>query len=118
MPDREKVVRAVETCFDSWIDKHRNMGLDLHEVERLKREALELLKEQEPRVLTPDEADVAEVVWFEARNHTHIEPMLTAGKRFADETADWFRYGRDWRCWSARPTYAQREEAPWDEITG
>ena len=48
MPDREKVIRAVETCFDSWIDKHRNMGLDLHEVERMKREALELLKEQEP----------------------------------------------------------------------
>lgn len=45
---REKVVRAVETCFDSWIDKHRNMGLDLHEVERMKRDALELLKEQEP----------------------------------------------------------------------
>ena len=47
MSDREKVVRAVETCFDSWIDKHMNMGLDLHEVERMKREALELLKEQE-----------------------------------------------------------------------
>ena len=48
MSDRKKVIRAVETCFDSWIDKHRNMGLDLHEVERLKREALEMLKEQEP----------------------------------------------------------------------
>lgn len=49
MADRKKVVRAVETCFDSWIDKHRNMGLDLHEVERMKRDALALLKEQEPR---------------------------------------------------------------------
>lgn len=48
MPDREKVVRAVETCFDSWIDKHRNMGLDLQAVEQMKRDALELLKEQEP----------------------------------------------------------------------
>ncbi len=46
MIDREKVVRAVETCFDSWIDKHRDMGLDLHEVDRMKREALELLKKQ------------------------------------------------------------------------
>jgi hypothetical protein len=52
MIDREKVVRAVETCFDSWIDKHQNMGLNLHEVEQMKRDALELLKEQgavEPR---------------------------------------------------------------------
>ena len=48
MPDRKKVIRAVETCFDSWIDKHRDMGLDFHKVEQLKREALELLKEQEP----------------------------------------------------------------------
>ena len=47
MTDREKVVRAVATCFDSWIDKHRNMDLDFHEVERLKREALELLKGNE-----------------------------------------------------------------------
>ena len=46
MTDREKVVRAVETCFDSWIDKHRNMGLDLQAVEQMKRDALELLKEQ------------------------------------------------------------------------
>jgi len=48
MPDREKVIRAVETCFDSWIERHRDKDLDLHAVERLKREALELLKEQDP----------------------------------------------------------------------
>ena len=48
MSDREKIVRAVETCFDSWIDKHRNMGLDLDIVTQLKQDALELLKEQEP----------------------------------------------------------------------
>ena len=48
MIGRDKIVRAVETCFDSWIDKHQDMGLDLHKVEQLKRDALELLKEQEP----------------------------------------------------------------------
>ena len=48
MTDRKKVVRAVETCFDSWIDRHRNMGLDVNEVERMKLDALDLLKEQEP----------------------------------------------------------------------
>lgn len=46
MIDREKVVRAVETCFESWIDRHRNMGLDLQAVEQMKRDALEMLKEQ------------------------------------------------------------------------
>ena len=54
MPDREKVIRAVETCFDSWIDKHRNMGLDLHTVEQMKRDALELLKWQEQIVRCKD----------------------------------------------------------------
>lgn len=48
MIDREKIIRAVETCFDSWIDKHRNMGLDLREVEQMKCDALGLLKESEP----------------------------------------------------------------------
>lgn len=48
MPDREKVIRAVATCFDSWIDKHRNMGLGLQTVEQMKRDALEMLKGQEP----------------------------------------------------------------------
>jgi hypothetical protein len=46
MVDREKIIKAVETCFDSWIDKHRNMGLDLQAVEQMKHDALELLKEQ------------------------------------------------------------------------
>ena len=63
MVDREKVVRAVKTCFDSWIDKHRNMGLDLHEVERMKRDALELLKEQEPVLFKVTRQDKSYPFW-------------------------------------------------------
>ena len=116
MADREKVIKGLEYCTGN----HLCSGCGYYDPDNarcqkdLMRDALELLKEQRPHLLTLDEADVAEVVWFEARNHTYIEPMLTRGKKFADETADWFRYGRDWRCWSARPTYTQREEEPWD----
>ena len=78
----------------------------------------DLLNAQRPHLLTLGEADAADVVWFEARNHIFIEPMLTRGQRLADEAEDWFQYGRDWRCWSARPSDKQREEEPWDEITG
>lgn len=74
-----------------------------------------LLKEQQPHLLAPDEADVPEVVWFEARGHQYIELMLTHGKRLADESEDWFQYGRDWRCWSARPTESQRKAVKWDD---
>lgn len=54
MADREKIIRAVATCFDSWIDKHRNMGLDLQTVEQMKRDALELLNEQKQIIRCKD----------------------------------------------------------------
>lgn len=76
--------------------------------------ALELLKAQNPRVLAQDDIEHAEVVWFEARRSLYIEPMLTRNKRFADESADWFQYGRDWRCWTAKPTDEQRKAVKWD----
>ena len=108
MTDREKAIRILEGNYKDFVLRHNGELFTVNEL-------ITLLRTQEPRVLTPDEADVAEVVWFEARNHTHIEPMLTAGKRFADETADWFRYGRDWRCWTSRPTDEQREAVKWDD---
>lgn len=114
MNDREKVISEFERCIGSFSPADTS---DEYFICVCKR-ALELLKEQRPHLLTLDEADAAEVVWFEARNHIFIEPMLTRGKRLSDETEDWFRYGREWRCWSARPTDTQQEEEPWDEITG
>lgn len=111
MSDREKAIRILEGNYKDFVLRHNGELLTVNKL-------IALLKEQEPRVLTLDEADAAEVVWFEARNHIFIEPMLTRGQRLADEAEDWFQYGRDWRCWSARPTDKQREEAPWDEITG
>ena len=143
MPDREKVIRAVETCFDSWIDKHRDMGLDVHGVERLKREALELLKEQEPKVLTREELKQFDErpCWFESHGTYmgqkgfwiipymftcyetmyYVYPLLQindrGGCRHYSELG-LGAYNKTWRCWSARPTDKQREEEPWDEITG
>lgn len=113
--DHAKVIKGLEWILND-IEENGHYHVDYYADEI--REAIALLKEQEPHLLTLDEADAAEVVWFEARNHIFIEPMLTRGKRLADEAEDWFQYGRDWRCWSARPTDKQREEEPWDEITG
>lgn len=77
--------------------------------------AIGLLKAQEPRVLNIVELKNFAVIWFEARNHLYIEPMLTRGKNFADESTDWFRYGKEWRCWTSKPTIEQQKEAKWDE---
>ena len=76
---------------------------------------VELQKKHEPHVLTTSEIESSEVVWFEARTSLYVEPMLTRGKKFADESAPWFQYGRDWRCWSSRPTDEQREAVKWDD---
>ena len=91
------------------------------------RDALELLKAQEPRVLTPSELQPDVLVWIEVPQSDEIWPALL-------RKTDWFGhptwamrgyalagyylhdgYGRDWRCWSARPTDEQRKAVKWDE---
>lgn len=48
MTDRETVVKAVETCFDDWIDRHRDLNsVELDKVRQYKSDALALLREQE-----------------------------------------------------------------------
>jgi hypothetical protein len=47
MTDREKVISAVDTCFEDWLERHRYLSpLDLENVRQLKADALALLKEQ------------------------------------------------------------------------
>ena len=48
MIDREKVIRAVDSCFDYWLDQHEDLHqLELETVRQRKAEAIALLKEQE-----------------------------------------------------------------------
>jgi len=59
MVDIEKVIRAVDSCFDYWLDKHGYLSqLELEHVRQIKADALALLKEQEavePRVSTAEQ---------------------------------------------------------------
>lgn len=54
MTDREKVIYSIERCICHVPDACRDCGYDNHEynecVEKLLRDALELLKEQEQRI--------------------------------------------------------------------
>lgn len=53
--DREKTIKAVETCFDDWIDKHWNLHpLELDNVRQMKDDAIALLKEHEPKPAIKD----------------------------------------------------------------
>lgn len=49
MPDREKVIHAVETAFELWIDEYTGCSwFKEDEVRKAKEDALALLKENEP----------------------------------------------------------------------
>ena len=63
MPDREKVIRAVDSCFDYWLDQHRYIHpLELDHVRQIKADALAMLKEQE--VKTGHWIDTTKVIGF------------------------------------------------------
>lgn len=98
-------------------------------------DAISLLKEQEPRVLTLE--DVMEI--YNATD-SHVWPYDTAPFIFVEEHPDIYTYhgswtawreimailhdgifvhtrntyGKTWRCWSARPTDEQRKVVKWD----
>ena len=101
---------------------------------RLCDDALALLKEQEPRVMTLEEVKNASVVWLEP---IHIdlevdmpiwfdgwaEPVDSSECRinlydFGNEVpveTEYSEYGKTWRCWTSRPTEEQKKEVPWDD---
>lgn len=94
---------------------------------RLAKDALELLEEQEPRVMTLEEVLSQEwdYVYIETEHrpyskeieaycgtHTIYCSTTVVHKR---QTSGDSEYGKTWRCWTARPTVEQREATPWNE---
>lgn len=93
--------------------------------------AIDLLTEQEPRVMDADEivlsADPSKWLWVE-RKGDYCAEAFKAGKTisgliaFDSETPGAFlycerpdEYGKTWRCWTARPTDEQQEETSWKD---
>ena len=131
MPDVNDVIKKLEEVkryikFDN-IPAHSLAALLTIE------DALALLKAQEPRVLTLEEAVVAELMYYEPRYVHHgvtngLFPVIRKVDRFCDRV-EWYspyfpdgkvhclftpdEYGVFSRCWTSRPTDAQREAEPW-----
>lgn len=89
------------------------------------RDALALLKAQEPRVMTLEEACSADCVWYDWRT-IGVRPAKVSRvpyktgtyrvQRFGD-IDEWNHadeYGEYWRCWTSRPTDEQREATVWN----
>lgn len=127
MPDLEKAIRGLECCILRDPDDHARCSQCPYEsncVNRLKMDALELLKAQEPRVMTSEEVQRAEegtVVWFE--QHTpewdYLQPMVSTGDGcvgniYLGVNLQYVKDGaREYRFWTSRPTEDQREAVAW-----
>lgn len=132
---REKVIRGLEVC-----NQYRFFGRDCYgcpycgeefsvcNIQDMLDDALSLLKEQEPRVMTLDEtiASCENPVWLEENTlqgsygawgvvkgvREKYNAVNIGGVRFGY----WPRakYNISWRCWSARPTEEQRKAVKWE----
>lgn len=119
--DREKVIKGLECCCGCGQDygiceecPYTTNKLTCY-LPVLHREALELLKAQEPRVMTLEEFDAHWKIPPQERPPIWEEWKIDNGK------GKWKLYGRAtggygklWRCWTSRPTDEQREATPWE----
>ena len=134
MPDREKVIKALECCryVETWsfhnceICPYKEAGHGVVGCEdQLVSDALDLLKEQKPRVMTPYEVRAEyEIVWLDRKN---ISCEVAILQRIAcsiyefsimgtDEMPSLLesQYGKTWRCWTFRPTEEQMRDTKWE----
>lgn len=136
MIDRDKVIKGLEYCGrvhdcpGHICPYHRK----LHCIAQLTHDALALLKEQEPRVMTLEELIG---IYNLRENHSWVyntPPYLYMD--YGKDTGYWIAwsnivsclercypkyipedYGKTWRCWSAKPTDEQRKAVKWDDDT-
>ena len=143
MTDYEKLFNGLECCSTNRLrrpdcEEMTCSYLDLYDhgcVHQLIRDAFAWIKAHEPRVMTLEEVQTAEncmePVFLEIRDYRstpdvfswrtvkHINPIndkpiyvldcVGFSSALYSET-----YGYLWRCWTSRPTDAQREATPWN----
>lgn len=127
MPDREKVLKGLECCITDGrasCEKcyQEGPGFGIACRQGLMRDALELLKAQEPRVLTPDEIIGWDgYIYGEYRQGVMDVALIVKGIEnnrhkgtWATKQLNWEEYGKSWRYWSAMPTNEQRKAVKWD----
>ena len=140
---REKVIKAMECCAvgaecdHCWYSKMNKTG---HEgCYQMHADVLDLLKAQEPRVMT-----LEEVIQHYSLPPVFVDDFNTQEDYYEDIRPLYFEfpyqeedpcivhwrghdqvvqyldmwkptYNKKWRCWTAKPTEEQRKEVKWDE---
>lgn len=125
MPDRNELIASLEGRI--WGGEMHKGGY-IHVPQKEAEAILELLKGQEPRVLTLEEVKAFD--W----DYCYLEEERLPGKEYRAVCGDYAltcitwpcvtsmriqhgdeNYGREWRCWSAKPTDEQRKAEKWDD---
>lgn len=143
MVDREKVVVGLERCIeklDTLTNKAHGFNCTACPYFKkcdssgyliglpLMKDAIALLKAQEPRVMTLEEvkASKGDDMYLEISTRTDEIPYITAatldgvgtkGVVFYYSHFDFVAYSRrlyGWRCWTSRPNEKVRAETPWE----
>ena len=130
MIDREKVFKGLECCSVQSVDRDCDVcpiGFGEGCALKLKRDALALLKAQEPRVMTLEEVADWHKKPESEREPIYVEYLPNSGLGISRWTIEYFGfnpnlypnknsgyYGKWLRCWTSRPTDEQREATPWE----
>lgn len=108
------------------VDLSKGTPLDEIQVE-IKPESI-TLKALEPRVMTLEEITNTDVVWLECYGIcSNLFKAALPGHPLNINDATWdfqthpytetmflVEYGKNWRCWTSRPTDEQREKVKWE----
>ena len=129
MPDREKVIKGLEACWDGGCAEcpYCETCSDAEDFVDLAHDALELLKAQEPRVLTLEEVrnNCPDCVYVETKTGWLECTIQDCGESDKYDgifvygineyfMESWDIYGKWWRCWSAKPSDAERKAVAWN----
>ena len=89
----------------------------------LMEEITKAIEASEPRVLTLDEAEKVDICWMERKSGMIEACRVAVSLTRNDVTVGRISmppihippngYGRIWRCWTDRPSDAQRDAEPW-----
>ena len=131
--EMEKVIKGLECCSDVVLDCGENCPYwNIENCQsNMQDDALALLKAQEPRVMTLEKAQTAlhndDVVWVELKDKIICGGIRMDGTDYftmqngdvldvtdfdSEESAE--MYGKEVRCWTSRPSEAQREAVKWE----
>jgi hypothetical protein len=128
MIDVETVISGLECCVTGDLGNCKECPYGIKACNELLKDAISLLKAQQPRVMTLEEVKRASGhdLFLEISGYPDKMTYMTAitlesvgtkgisvyGNRFNFDRYNFGNYG--WRCWTARPTDAQREAEPWE----